>query len=389
MGTGAGREAEVMVSRHAADIVPIASRRTLPMPRPPSSRPLSVAVLGFWHVHAGDYAHSVLAHPDTVLAAAWDPDPERGRAGADEFGVEFVADLDALLARDDIDAVTVTTATSEHHDVITRAVVAGKHVFTEKLLAPTVAEAEDIVARAQERGVSVVVSLPRLSDPTTVAVQSLIETGVLGELTYCRIRLAHDGWVHDWLPERFAERDAAIGGALADLGCHPAYLTQLFLGARPGTVSATYTSVSGRDVEDNAVVTLGYPGGAIGVIEASFVTTPGAFTLELRGTEGSVLHGFASDALLAKGAAFGGEGWREVPLPAAAPGPFAQWIEHIRAGTVAADNLRAAVELTRLVVAANEAARTGTRAYRAVDSAASDDAATASADSVMPAATAG
>jgi 1,5-anhydro-D-fructose reductase (1,5-anhydro-D-mannitol-forming) len=360
------------------------------MLRPPSSRPLSVAVLGFWHVHAGDYARAVLAHPDAALAAAWDPDPERGRAGADEFGVEFSADLDALLARDDIDAVTVTTATSEHHDVITRAVAAGKHVFTEKLLAPTVAEAEDIPARAQERGVSVVVSLPRLSDPTTLAVQQLIETGALGALTYCRVRLAHDGWVHDWLPERFADRDAAVGGALADLGCHPAYLTQLFLGARPATVSATYSSVSNRDVEDNAVVTLRYPGGAIGVIEASFVTTPGAFTLELRGTEGSILHGFASDALLAKGSAFGGEGWHEVPLPAAAPGPLAQWIEHIRTGTVATDNLRAAVELTRLVVAANEAAGAGTRPYPAAhpDTADSDSASAgdADADAVMPAA---
>jgi 1,5-anhydro-D-fructose reductase (1,5-anhydro-D-mannitol-forming) len=328
--------------------------------------PLSVAVLGFWHVHALSYARAVLAHPDTTLAAVWDPDPARGRAGAAELGVEFVADLDALLGDDDIDAVTVTTATSEHHDVLTRAAAAGKHIFTEKLLAPTVEEAEDILARAEENGVSVVVSLPRLSDPTTLAVRALIEAGALGTLTYCRIRLAHDGWVRDWLPERFADRRAAIGGALADLGCHPTYLTQLFLGAEPATVSATYTAVSERDVEDNAVVTLGYAGGAIGVIEASFVTTPGSFTVELRGTEGSVLHGFGSEALLGKGAAFGGEGWREVPLPAAAPGPFAQWVEHIRAGTTATENLRAAVELTRLVAAANHAAaHGGTVAYGA------------------------
>jgi len=322
-------------------------------------RPLSVAVLGFWHVHAGDYGRAALAHPDTTLVAVWDPDAERGRAGAAELGVEFVADLDALLARDGLDAVTVTTATAEHHDVLTRAAAAGKHIFTEKLLAPTVAEAEDLLARAEESGVTVVVSLPRLSDPTTLAVRDLVESGALGALTYCRVRLAHDGWVRDWLPERFADRDAAIGGALTDLGCHPAYLTQLFLGAQPDRVSATYSSVSGRGVEDNAVVTLGYRGGAIGVVEASFVTTPGAFTLELRGTEGSVLHGFGSDALLGKGAAFGGEQWRELPLPAAAPGPFAQWVGHIRAGSVATENLRAAVELTRLVVAANESAARG------------------------------
>jgi predicted dehydrogenase len=320
----------------------------------------------------------VLAHPDTALAAVWDPDEERGRTAAAELGVEFVPDLDALLAREDLDAVTVTTATSEHHDVLTRAARAGKHVFTEKLLAPTVAEAEDILAEAERSGVSVVVSLPRLSDPTTLAVLDLLGSGALGTLTYCRVRLAHDGWVRNWLPDRFADRDTAAGGALTDLGCHPTYLTQLFLGAEPATVSATYASVSGRDVEDNAVVTLGYPGGAVGVIEASFVATPGAFTLELRGTEGSVLHGFGSDDLLAKGAAFGGDGWHEVPLPTAAPGPFAQWVEHIRSGTVATGNLRAAVELTRLVVAANEAAERGvTVAYRGADAAVGDAADTA------------
>ena len=71
-------------------------------------------------------------------------------------------------------------------------------------------------------------------------------------------------------------RETAIGGALTDLGCHPVYLTQLFLGPAAGSVAAIYTSTTGRGVEDNAVVTIAYPNGAIGVTEASFVTTPGA-----------------------------------------------------------------------------------------------------------------
>lgn len=323
-------------------------------------QPLSVAVLGFWHVHAGDYARSVQEHSDTELSAVWDPDADRGGAAADEFGVEFVPDLDTLLAREDIDAVTVTTATSEHHDVLTRAARAGKHIFTEKLLAPTVTEAEDILALAERNGVKVVVSLPRLYESTTLAAKRSIENGSLGKVTYSRVRLAHNGWVKDWLPERFASRSEAIGGALADLGCHPVYLTQLFLGANPSAVSASYTASSGRDVEDNAVVTLTYPDGAISVIEASFVTTPGAFTLELRGTEGSLLYGFGSERLLAKGTHFDSEDWQEVELPDAAPMPFSSWVEHIRTDTIATENLRAAVELTRLVAAANEAADQGT-----------------------------
>src|SRR4051794_4860654 len=320
--------------------------------------PLTVAAIGFWHVHAGDYARAAQRHPDTTLVAVWDDDPARGRAAADEFGVEFVADLDELLARPALDAVTVTTATVQHRDVIGRAIAAGKHVFTEKILGTTVAESEELVDLAREAGVALVVSLPRLSDDYTVAIERVLDEGTLGELTYSRVRLAHDGWAAGWLPEQFGDPEAAIGGALTDLGCHPAYLTRLFHRAEPRAISASYGSVTGRAVEDNAVVTAEFPDGRLGVFEASVVTTPGAFTIELRGTQASLMFGFGGERLLAKGGAFGDE-WQELPLPSPRPGAFAQWVQHIHDGTTADANLRHAVELTRMVVAANESAATG------------------------------
>jgi len=319
------------------------------------SHPLSIAAIGFWHVHAGDYATSVQEHPDTTLVAVWDDDKERGRAAAERFGVEYVSDLDELLARPDLDGVTVTTSTDQHHDVMLKAARAGKHIFTEKVLAPTVSEAEDIIAAASDAGVALVVSLPRLYDDYTQAIERLLDDGSLGDLTYTRVRLAHDGWVAGWLPERFGDPATAIGGALTDLGCHPAYLTRLFHRAEPTTISASYGSVTGRRVEDNAVVTATFPGGALGVFEASVVTTPGAFTIELRGTQASAIFGFGGERLLAKGGVFGDD-WQELPLPAALPGAFAQWVRHIHDGTTADENLRHAVELTRMVVAANESA---------------------------------
>lgn len=323
------------------------------------TQPLRVALLGLWHVHALGYAAEVDAHPDTRLAAVWDDDVARGREGAQQLGVENASDLDALLARDDIDAVIVTTATKAHHEVIAKAARAGKHVFTEKMLAPTVAECEDLAAVSAANNVTLTVSLPRLYEAMTLRIQQLIADGALGAITYTRVRMAHDGWVKNWLPERFGNRSEAIGGALTDLGCHPAYLTQLFLGATPSTISASYTSVTGRDVEDNAVVTLTYPGGAIGVIEASNVTTPGAGTIEVRGTAGSLLSGFGNSALVAKGDHFDPERWSELDLPDAGQSPLAQWVGAIRDGTDTHDNVRAAIELTRLIVAANTAATTG------------------------------
>jgi 1,5-anhydro-D-fructose reductase (1,5-anhydro-D-mannitol-forming) len=316
-------------------------------------RRIGVAVLGFWHVHAADYAQLAHAHPATQIVAVWDDDEERGRAGAREFGVEYAGDLDALLARADVDAVTVTTATSEHHDVMVRAAEAGKHIFTEKLLAPTEAEGEEIVTAADAAGVSLVVSLPRLYHGYTRAIDDVLEGGALGRITYGRVRLSHDGAVAGWLPDRFFDPGPAIGGALTDLGCHPVYLIQRFLGPDPDTVSATYRSFMGRGVEDHAAVTVGYANGRIGVIEAGFVN-PGGFSIELQGTEGSLVY---SDAVLRVSG-------HAVPVPDDGEDAFGQWVGHMRAGSRADDNLARAAELTRLVVAANEAAATGrTLAY--------------------------
>ncbi|GAB3583750.1 Gfo/Idh/MocA family oxidoreductase [Leifsonia lichenia] len=321
-------------------------------------QPLTVAAIGFWHVHAGDYAEAAQQHPDTQLVAVWDDDEARGRAAAETFGVEFVADLDELLARDTLDAVTITTSTDQHHDVMLRAAAAGKHIFTEKVLAPTADEAEDIVAAAEAAGVALVVSLPRLYDGYTQALTAIVDSGALGTLTHSRVRLAHDGWVAGWLPDRFGNPAEAIGGALTDLGCHPAYLTRLFHRAEPLAVSAVYGSVTGHPVEDNAVVTASFPGGALGVFEASVASAPGQFTIELRGTEGVAIYGFGGEKLLVTGGTYG-DGWQELPIPDALDGAFAEWVERIRTGTTADAILDHALALTRIVAASNASAASG------------------------------
>lgn len=319
------------------------------------SSPLRVAALSFWHVHAGDYARSAQNHPGTELVAVWDDDPDRGRAGAEQFGVEFVPDLDALLARDDIDAVTITTSTVDHRDVILKAAAAGKHVFTEKLLAPTVAEATELIRACDDNGVALIVSLPRLYHGYTQTVKEVLASGVLGKITYARVRLSHDGAVANWLPDRFYDAAEAIGGALTDLGCHPVYLTQLFLGAAPATISSTYAYATGRAVEDNAVVSVTYDNGAIGVVEAGLVSS-NPFVIEIGGFDGWLSYTAYNDHLEL---ALGGDRVERIPVAEDLPGAFDQWVEHIANGTRADDNLARAVELTRFVAAANHAAETG------------------------------
>ncbi|MDO5661301.1 MAG: Gfo/Idh/MocA family oxidoreductase [Brachybacterium sp.] len=312
-----------------------------------------IAVLSAWHVHAEEYARAAHDNPHAEVSVLWDDDRERGSALAETLGVPYDSDLDRVLAREEIHGVTVTTATTDHLAVIGAAIDAGKHVFTEKLLAPTVEECEELIDRARAAGITLTVSLPRLTHGYTSAIRRILDEGTLGQLTYTRIRLAHDGAVRDWLPARFYDPAAAIGGAFSDLAAHPVYLTQEILGTDLTVVGAAYTDLTGRGVEDNAVVTVTSPDGAIGSIETGFVTPASPFSIEIHGTAGSLQYGLGPDAAMLLDS---GSGWAAVDAPADDPILVDTWIDHIRAGTPDVDTPARAIALTALVEQANRAA---------------------------------
>ena len=108
-----------------------------------------------------------------------------------------------MLAQKDIDAVIVDAPTRDHQDVITAAARAGKHIFTEKVIASTVKEVNTILAEVREQGVKMTVSLPRLNDGYTLTIQDVLQQGLLGKVTYVRVRLSHNGAIADWLPQHF------------------------------------------------------------------------------------------------------------------------------------------------------------------------------------------
>ncbi|WNR43119.1 Gfo/Idh/MocA family protein [Paenibacillus roseipurpureus] len=320
---------------------------------------IRVALLSFWHVHAKDYAKLALEHPDTEIVALWDENEERGRQKAEEYAVPFHASLDDLLQRSDIDAVIVTTPTNRHHDVMIAAAKAGKHIFTEKVVATTTKSCREILAVVEEAGVKLTVSLPRMYLGFTQAALRFIQEGKLGTLTTVRIRLAHNGALRTdknpdgALPAHFFRLEETGGGALMDLGCHPMYLTRLFLGM-PESVSASFGYITEREVEDSAVVTLRYPSGALGIVEAGFVNSYSQFDIEIQGTEGSLMYSRNDDKLRIRSSRMEGEaatGWQVVTDLPKQPSPFEQWASHIQHGTTATENIQLALDLTRLMEA--------------------------------------
>lgn len=256
---------------------------------------LKVAILSNWHVHAKDYAKEATERNDIEIVAIWDEVSERGREFARQWNAPFVEDLEnGIFHNEEIDAVIVTTPTSMHREVISKAMAQKKHVFSEKVLALTNEDCEYLVKLARDKGVQLMLSLPRLSESPYLTVQHLLDQGVIGDLTHIRCRVAHDGALpralgqSGWLKEEFFEARPTGGGALIDLGAHPIYLTNRLAG-KALSVSATFSYLTKHDVEDHAIVTVKYASGATGVLETGFVSKAGPFELELYGTLGTIL----------------------------------------------------------------------------------------------------
>jgi predicted dehydrogenase len=353
---------------------------------------IRVVVLSFWHVHAKDYTQEALNHPDVELVGIWDHDVDRGQAAASQYSVPFIANINQVWSDASINGVIVTTPTAMHHQIMLAASQAGKHIFTEKVIAATLHEANSIVAATKQANITFMVNMFRRYHAATIAIKEIIDSGALGELTLVRVRDSHNGALrtpaapNGWLVERFFEPSEAIGGVLTDL-CHPVYLTRYLLG-RPASVSASYGWHTGRALEDNAAISLRYPNGAIGIAETSFTTRYAPFTIEAHGTEGSLMYnqssgnelneerlnqeaGIAVDPaerafglhrkIRVRSTRLAGATTRwmitEVPMGIDPPSAFSQWVGHVQHGTHDPDNTALALDLSAIVEAANISAR--------------------------------
>jgi 1,5-anhydro-D-fructose reductase (1,5-anhydro-D-mannitol-forming) len=175
------------------------------------------------------------------------------------------------------------------------------------------------------------------------------------------VRVSHDGALpsaanpHGWLPERFFDPRQSAGGVTIDFGAHPLYLLAHLLGM-PEEVSAVYGRVTGRAVEDQSVVSMLYPNGALGVAEASFLGSSARFLVEAHGTQGSLLYD-PSGGLRTRRR--GAERWSSAQVSADGGSPFGRWVELSSAGRTDPENVRAALELSALAEAANLSAHEG------------------------------
>lgn len=166
--------------------------------------------------------------PEAVPVAIASRDRERAIAFATEFGLTAETDYDALLARDDIDAVYLPLPPALHEPWALRALDAGKHVLSEKPLTTSLASAERLTAAARSAGRVLAENWMFLHHRQLQSIDDLVATRNLGAL-----RLLRASFGFPALDEtNFRYRDELGGGALLDAGGYTLRVARRFLGDR-------------------------------------------------------------------------------------------------------------------------------------------------------------
>lgn len=184
-------------------------------------RSLGIGVVGCGNI-AATYMRNAALFPGVTLRACADLLPEAARQRAAEFGLRAMS-LDGLLAADDIDLVLNLTVPNAHFSITMAALGAGKHVFTEKPLATTVAEGRALVEEARRRGRLLGSAPDTFLGAAGRLARRLVDDGAIGTPVAGTAFMMTRGMEH-WHPNPAFYYQPG-GGPVLDMG--PYYLTML------------------------------------------------------------------------------------------------------------------------------------------------------------------
>ncbi|MFF5362544.1 Gfo/Idh/MocA family protein [Streptomyces scabiei] len=285
---------------------------------------LGVAVVGFgWmgRVHTQAYARVAHHFPQLPLrpelVTVVEEVPGRAEEAARQFGFASTArDWREVAADPRIRAVSITAPNFLHREIGVAMAEAGKHIWIEKPVGLTAADARAVADAAARSGVQGTVGFNYRNAPAVEAARELIAAGRIGKVTHIRIRLFSDYAAHPEgaLTWRY-ERERGGSGVLGDLASHGVDLARFLLGdlasltadtavfvperARPTGATAGHSRAAGGELgpvenEDYVNCLLRFASGARGVLEACRVSVgeQNNYGFEIHGTEGALFWDF-------------------------------------------------------------------------------------------------
>jgi predicted dehydrogenase len=242
--------------------------------------------------------------PRPILAAVCDIEPADLDAKARAFGFErSTTDWREVVADPCIDAVSITTWNRTHREIAVAALSAGKHVWCEKPMGLTVAEAEDMAGAARHSGRVALLGYNYVHNPVLGLARRLIRDGAVGTVFDFRGQIDEDYMADPRAPWTWRmRRDEAGLGVLGDLMCHLLSAGLLLVGPveqvcaqlrtvhRTRTLSAAPHASAEVDTDDHAHALVRFAGGVSGSLVASRVAhgRKNLLRIEVHGTNGMI-----------------------------------------------------------------------------------------------------
>ena len=243
--------------------------------------------------------------PDPILVGR---NKAKIEALARAHGVErWTSDLDAALADRNDSIYFDSASTGLRPELIRKAIAAGKHLYTEKPVAPTVAEALDLYRRAEAAGVKHGVVQDKLWLPGLLKLKMLVDSGFFGRILSVRGEFGYWVFEGDWQPAQrpsWNYRKEDDGGIIVDMLCHWRYVLDNLFGAVKSVMCLGATHIPQRwdeggkpyaaTAEDAAYATFELADGVVAQINSSWCTRvrrDDLVTFHVDGTLGSAVAG--------------------------------------------------------------------------------------------------
>jgi predicted dehydrogenase len=226
------------------------------------------------------------------VAAVADPAPGRAELVGSLFGLtgdDCLSDYRELLAREDIDAVSIGTPPATHREIVEAVAAAGKHAICEKPLATTLADADAAITAADNAGIKLAMYHNYLYYHGPRVAQELIAAGAIGTVIATEIRgMGLRPWVGNeaYRPGWRFTVDEGGGGALMDAGVHALYLTELLHGSPIASVSAAMNNEE-SGIDASAFCQLRMANGGIGTVHIGWLHGDAGFSIQ--GTDGYIV----------------------------------------------------------------------------------------------------
>jgi predicted dehydrogenase len=228
------------------------------------------------------------AVPELELVAICDRDPERAAVARADFpAVEVVTELDALLARDDVDLVSVVTPHNTHAPLVLACLQAGKHTVVEKPMCLSIAEATAMTEAAQAADRTLTVFHNRRHDGNVRAIREVIEEGRLGEVFHLELSACGRGRPGDtWRSQK-----EVSGGLLYDWGSHAIDWVLSLVPGRMREITGFFHKLLWQEVsnEEQTQAIILFENGAVADIQQSSLAYVGKPLWRILGTKGGII----------------------------------------------------------------------------------------------------